>query len=96
MSFQDRFNEDVLIGSCALQVLEWYIAVRVDGTAYKIYGNSNTPSIAGGTEKMLKFTPTQSSFLLQAGSVNVNMTFLSPIEVRGLQFRALKAPLDGY
>lgn len=75
-------NASYYIFFFSVQVLEWYAAVRVDGSTYKVYGNSNTPSISAASEKALKITPTRSSFLLEAGSVDVNMTFLSPIEVR--------------
>ncbi|EJC98586.1 DUF1793-domain-containing protein [Fomitiporia mediterranea MF3/22] len=62
----------------SLTPLGWYGAIRVDGTAYRFLGEGDLP--AGNLQKGFTFTPTQSSYLYQFGPVNVNITFLSPIE----------------
>lgn len=55
----------------------------IDGQAYELVG------IAGGvnglngsvTQKSVSFSPTNTSFLMQTGPMDVTLTFLSPIEV---------------
>ncbi|TDL28033.1 DUF1793-domain-containing protein [Rickenella mellea] len=59
-------------------VVAWYIAVRVDGLAYTIFGDAAQPHQANQTAAII--TPTQTTFIVQAGPVSVNATFLSPIE----------------
>ncbi|TDL21981.1 hypothetical protein BD410DRAFT_723660 [Rickenella mellea] len=60
------------------QIVAWYVAIRVDGVMYNVFGGQNLPHVANQTAAII--TPTQTSFILQAGPVNVNSTFLSPIE----------------
>lgn len=64
------------------QVLGWYASIRVDGNTFQLLGDANLANTTSATQKSFTFTPTRSSYLLQAGKVNVNMSFLSPIEVR--------------
>ena len=60
----------------------WFCAVMVDGTPYQLLGDPGFPLVSLATQKSVKITPTRTSFLLQAGPVDVNVTFLSPITVR--------------
>ena len=63
--------------------LGWFAAARVDGQPYTLFGNpANLESFAVANQSAVIFTPTRTSFLLDTGTVEVNMTFLSPIEVR--------------
>lgn len=65
------------------KVKGWYASVRVDGVAYQIMGAQGTfPSMPSANQTVVIVTPTRSTYLLNAGPVIVNMTFLSPIEVR--------------
>ncbi|EJD08023.1 DUF1793-domain-containing protein [Fomitiporia mediterranea MF3/22] len=74
----------------SLSALGWYGSIRVDGTAYRFLGATDKP--AGNTgvlQKEFTFTPTRSSYLYQTGPVNVNITFLSPIEPTDLARQSL-------
>lgn len=64
-----------------MQIKGWYAQVRVDGTPYQILGGGITPAITAANQTAVVITPTRTSFLLNAGPIIVNMTFLSPIEV---------------
>ena len=55
--------------------------IRVDGQSYQLLGASTVANYTAANQKSVLFTPTRTSFLLTAGTVDVNMTFLSPIEV---------------
>lgn len=61
---------------------QWYAAINVDGQSYSILGNATLPNVLLANHTASSFTATRSSFLYQAGPVQVNATFLSPIEVR--------------
>lgn len=56
----------------------------VDGQAYQLVGDeSGVPALNGSvTQKSVFFTPTTTAFHLQTGPMDVNLTFLSPVEVR--------------
>ncbi len=43
----------------------------------------------GADQKAVEFTATRTSFLMEAGGVEFNMTFLSPIEVRTIIILAI-------
>lgn len=60
--------------------LGWFIGVRVDNISYMIQGNDNSVNYTavGNTVS----TPTQTRFIIAAGPVLVNLTYLTPIEVR--------------
>ncbi|KAG6821602.1 hypothetical protein H0H93_000111 [Arthromyces matolae] len=64
------------------QLAGWSGFVRVDGKSYNFLGaphiNGSTPLKA--TQKSFEFTATQSIFVLTAGPVDVQVTFLSPVE----------------
>ncbi|KAI9513397.1 hypothetical protein F5148DRAFT_990760 [Russula earlei] len=63
------------------QALGWTVLVRVDGVTYSFMGNT-AASIVNGTVNMtsVAVTPTQTVVTAQAGRMQVNLTFLNPIE----------------
>ena len=66
------------------QILGWTVLVRVDGLTYSFLG-AVLPSVINGTTVNLTshiITPTQTVVTGQAGPMQVNLTFLNPIEVR--------------
>ncbi|KAL5536145.1 hypothetical protein ACEPAF_4250 [Sanghuangporus sanghuang] len=69
-------------------VLGWYASIRVDGEAYRLMGATGVPSTTA-VQQSFVFTPTRSSYIMQAGPVNVNMTFLSPIEATDLVHQSM-------
>ena len=62
----------------------WNAGIRVDGQAYNLFGASDIANYTSANQTSVLFTPTRTSVLLTAGTVDVNMTFLSPIEVSPL------------
>ena len=60
------------------QTLGWSGFIRVDGDAYQLWGAVGTASELSSIE----ITPTRSVLNVVADSMNVKVTFLSPIEVR--------------
>lgn len=52
----------------------------VDGNEYRLLSPWAEQQVAD--QKAVEFTATRTSFLMEAGGVEFNMTFLSPIEVR--------------
>jgi hypothetical protein len=65
------------------QILGWSVLVRVDGLTYSFLGDV-VLSILNGTVNLTSHTvtPTQTVVTGQAGPMQVNLTFLNPIEVR--------------
>ena len=65
------------------QILGWSALVRVDGLTYSILGDI-PPNLHNGTVNTtnIVITPTQTVVTAQAGPMQVNLTFLNPIEVR--------------
>jgi hypothetical protein len=65
------------------QILGWAVLVRVDGLTYSFLGAENL-GILNGTVNLTNIvvTPTQTVVSAQAGPMQVNLTFLNPIEVR--------------
>ncbi len=68
--------------------------MRVDGTAYSILGRAiynfgTQPNIsdAGVTNRVM--TPTQVTLTAQAGPMQINVSFLNPVEVRSTFFNSL-------
>ena len=55
----------------------------MDGQGYNLLGELGTATSIDAVQSSFYFSPTRSSFLFQAGGVNVNMTFVTSIEVRG-------------
>ncbi|KAI0766543.1 hypothetical protein BC629DRAFT_1596377 [Irpex lacteus] len=67
-----------------IKILEWYASIRVDGTAYTLFGAPNL-NISQATQKSFTFTPTQTVYIIDCGGkVNVTMTFVTPIEATDL------------
>ncbi len=61
-------------------------SVRVDNKTY-IWTGEDYPSLGGFAANLtnIQITPTRTIFTLQAGPMNVTITYLSPIEVRNPQ-----------
>lgn len=55
--------------------------MRVDGKAYYLMGDDTAANATYANQSAVIVTPTRSSYLYLAGPVNVNLTFLSPVEV---------------
>ncbi|THV08425.1 DUF1793-domain-containing protein [Dendrothele bispora CBS 962.96] len=64
------------------QIVGWAGFVKVDGKAYSFLGNAGVPNATfdKAVQKSSTFTSTQSVFVLNAGPVDVTVTFLSPVE----------------
>ncbi|KAJ4001755.1 hypothetical protein F5050DRAFT_1560073 [Lentinula boryana] len=64
------------------QILGWAGFVNVDGTSYSFLGAASVASanFTKATQKSANFTATQSTFVLSAGSVDLTVRFLSPVE----------------
>jgi hypothetical protein len=64
------------------QVLGWSVLVRVDGLTYSFLGDETL--VVNGTVNLtnIVITPTQTVVAGKAGPMQVNLTFLIPIEVR--------------
>jgi hypothetical protein len=74
--------------SSLCQILGWSVLVRVDGLTYSFLGDEGQPGpgqgILNGTVNLtnVAVTPTQTVVTGRAGAMQVNLTFLNPIEVR--------------
>ncbi|KAJ3976289.1 DUF1793-domain-containing protein [Lentinula raphanica] len=64
------------------QFLGWAGFVNVDGTSYSFLGAPGVASVnfTKATQKSANFSATQSTFVLSAGSVDLTVRFLSPVE----------------
>ncbi|KAM5540214.1 hypothetical protein V8D89_006033 [Ganoderma adspersum] len=61
-------------------VLGWECRIRVNGTTYQWMGHDGE-GISGSTNVTnIQITPTRSLFVMQAGQMNITITFLSPVE----------------
>jgi hypothetical protein len=69
--------------SSLCQSLGWSVLVRVDGLTYSFLGDV-LPNLYNGTVNFtsIAVTPTQTVVTARAGPIQVNITFLNPIEVR--------------
>jgi hypothetical protein len=65
------------------QILGWSVLVRVDGLTYSFLGDV-VSSLVNGTVNSTSFGigPANTLLLGQAGPMQVNLSFFSPIEVR--------------
>ena len=73
------------------EILGWVVLVRIDGLTYSFLGDE--PALNGTVNVTDTFiTPTQTVVAAQAGPMQVNLTFLNPIEVR-IHLLALLASL---
>ena len=79
------------------QILGWAVLVRIDGLTYSFLGAvpEGTASM-NGTVNVTNtvITPTQTVVAAQAGPMQVNLTFLNPIEVRNLLLTPLIISAD--
>ena len=67
------------------QILGWAVLVRIDGLTYNFLGDSPGAGLNGTVAVNVTdtvITPTQTVVAAQAGPMQVNLTFLNPIEVR--------------
>lgn len=62
-------------------------SVRIDGRIY-IWTGEDNPSLGGFAANLtsVQITPTRTIFIMQAGPMNVTITYLSPIEVQNPAF----------
>jgi hypothetical protein len=69
--------------SSLCQILGWSVLVRVDGLTYPLLGGV-LPNLYNDTVNFtsIAITPTQTVASARAGPMQVNLTFLNPIEVR--------------
>ncbi|KAM5545917.1 hypothetical protein V8D89_000043 [Ganoderma adspersum] len=77
-------------------ILGWAGFAKVDGSAYVWMGSPNVPNakFAKAIQKSLNWTSTQSIFVMTAGSVDLTITFLSPVEPNDFVNQSL--PLSYY
>ena len=69
--------------SSLCQILGWSVVFRVDGLAYSFLGDVLSSSHNATVNfTSIAITPTQAVVTAQAGPMQVNLTFLNPIEVR--------------
>ena len=75
------WRSDYQLSTC--QILGWSVLVRVDGLTYSFLGDV-PPNRNNGTVNLtnIVITPTQTVVTARAGLMQVNLTFLNPIEVR--------------
>ncbi|KAF7428113.1 hypothetical protein PC9H_007332 [Pleurotus ostreatus] len=59
--------------------IQWYASVVVDAVEYRLL-SLWAQGEQGAVQKAVEFTATRTSFLMEAGGVEFNVTFLSPIE----------------
>ena len=71
--------------SSLCQILGWSLFVRVDGVSYSFLGDEalapGGPLNGSVNSTNVVVTPTQTVVTAQAGPMQVNLTFLNPIEV---------------
>lgn len=65
-----------------ISITGWYCHVQVDGVPYRLMGDSIISISNTSRQSPVQITPTQTIIEVEAGPVNVTMTFLSPIAVR--------------
>ncbi|KAI5117537.1 hypothetical protein M0805_004769 [Coniferiporia weirii] len=71
------------------QIIDWYASVLVDGQAYRIMGDVFSANITQANQTAVEFTPTSTTFVLTAGKMQINATFLNPIEPTDLVRQSL-------
>ncbi|EJC98591.1 DUF1793-domain-containing protein [Fomitiporia mediterranea MF3/22] len=57
----------------------WYASAVVDGQAYKLLGDAAIPTV-NANQTAVEFTATRTSFIFTAGPMQINASFLSPVE----------------
>jgi len=69
-------------------MLQWNFLVRIDGSVYSMLGmldvwwNNSQISIPSASIMNKVLTPTRIIFTAVAGPMQVNVTFMNPVEVR--------------
>ena len=66
------------------QILGWSGFVRIDGTVWKWLGGSFVPTSNTSLVTHLEITPTRTTYQLNAGPMDLTITYLTPIEVSNL------------
>ncbi|KAL5494579.1 hypothetical protein ACEPAI_40 [Sanghuangporus weigelae] len=67
----------------------WYSSVVVDGTAYRIMGAAPIANVSNANQTAIEFTATRTSFIFNAGPMQINCSFISPIEPTDLVRQSL-------
>jgi len=80
-AWPDFWNEVGHIAGTSSGDTELYAGVNVDGTPYRILGNAEVPNVITAEQVALEITATRTSFLFEAGPMEINATFLSAIDV---------------
>ena len=62
-------------------IMGWAGRIRVDGTTYQWMGHDASGVSGNANVTNIQITPTRSIFVMQAGPMNMTITFLSPVEV---------------
>ena len=71
----------------------WRGKIRIDGTMFSWMGHDNDSPTANITG--LQLTPTRTIYTMQVGPISLNVTFLSPIEVRNVAVCDYSCPCLG-
>ncbi|KLO16074.1 DUF1793-domain-containing protein [Schizopora paradoxa] len=61
-----------------------YAGANVDGVSYRLLGNAEVPNVITAQQLAVVITATRTSFLFKAGAMEINATFLSPIDLNNL------------
>ncbi|EJC98593.1 DUF1793-domain-containing protein [Fomitiporia mediterranea MF3/22] len=67
----------------------WFSLVVVDGNAYRIMGETAISNLTLANQTSVEFTATRTSFLYTAGPMQINASFISPIEPTDLVRQSL-------
>ncbi|KAH9910635.1 uncharacterized protein B0H18DRAFT_1110738, partial [Fomitopsis serialis] len=65
------------------QDIGWNCYIRVDGKTYIVFGDNNFPpnyTVAVGSLVQTELSPTRTMQTIEAGPLNITLTFLSPID----------------
>ncbi|KAL5536139.1 hypothetical protein ACEPAF_4244 [Sanghuangporus sanghuang] len=58
----------------------WYASAVVDDQAYMIMGGATIPNVQNANQTAVEFTATRTSFIFNAGPMQINASFISPVE----------------
>ncbi|KLO16076.1 DUF1793-domain-containing protein [Schizopora paradoxa] len=83
-AWADFWDEVGHIAGTSTGDTELYAGVNVDGVPYRILGNAEIPNVRTAQQLAVDITATRTSFLFSAGPMDVNATFLSPIDLSDL------------
>ncbi|KAL5508771.1 hypothetical protein ACEPAG_4750 [Sanghuangporus baumii] len=68
------------LNTCNNAITGWYALVSVDGQAYRISGATDVANVTTANQTAVEFTSTRTSFLFATGGIQINASFLSPVE----------------